>query len=108
MDEVAPGAPTFVSVQQTGNKQWAASVQLPLVDADGSELTGLSKLTVASTVMVNGENPFIGKSMDEIIASGAQVQHVDLTPGDAGTIKDVTIPLVNLGGFQAFAAAVTD
>lgn len=109
VDEVSPGAPTFVSVTQTDNHSWEASVQLPVQDADNSELTGLTKLTVVTLPMVGGANPFVGLSMVEILAlPGIVVQDVALSPTDAGTVKVVSVPLVNLGGFQAFAAAVTD
>lgn len=109
IDEVAPGAPGFLSVNQIDNHSWEATVQLPNRDADDSDLTGLTKLTVATLPMTGGENPFTGLSMPEILAlPGVNSQDVALTPDDAGQTKTVTMPLVNLGGFQAFAAAVSD
>ena len=108
-DIVSPAAPVWVSVSQTNNKTVSATILLPLGDADGSELTGLAKLTVATAAKVDGVNPFEGKSMDEILAD-LSVTFVDVTvsPTDAGTQISTDLPIVNLGGFQAFAAAVSD
>jgi len=98
-DVVAPGAPTFVLVEQA----------VPTTDATGGPLTGLTTLTVATATMSEGINPFEGLSMSEILAlPGAASVDVELTEADAGTQKVVTLPVVNLGGFQALAAACKD
>lgn len=107
-DVVSPGTPSFVLVAQVDNKKWNCDIQLPVQDADGSDLTGLTKLVVATAVMTDGVNPFVGLSMDEILASGVSFSETALTPADAGTVKSVEVGLQNLGGFQAFAAAVSD
>ena len=109
VDVVSPGAPAFVGVVQGSNREWTVDVQLPLVDADGSELTGLAGLALATLPMAEGINPFTGLSMAEIRAlPGVLVQDVALTVGDAGGLKSIAVPVMNLGGWQAFAAAVTD
>jgi hypothetical protein len=109
VDAVSPGAPAFLSVIQADNANWAVSIQLPLQDADGSALTGLTRLSVSSLPMMDGVNPFLGLSMEECMAlPGVVTQDVPLTVGDAGTTKDLVVPVMNLGGFQAFAAAVSD
>lgn len=109
VDAVSPGAPAFLAVTQMDNSNWAVSVQIPLQDADGSPLTGLTKLSLSTLPMTEGINPFLGLSMEECMAlPGAITQDVALTPGDAGTSKDLVVPVVNLGGFQAFATACTD
>lgn len=108
-DVVSPAAPSVVTAVQRDNNNVDLSLLLPLVDADGSELTGLTKLTVATAAVVDAVNPFEGLSMPEILALGGVIfTDVTLTPSDAGTQKDVTLPVVNRGGFQTFAAAVSD
>jgi len=109
IDTVAPAAPAFVGINQQGDEAWAIDIQLPTLDSDQTPLTGLTKLTVVTLTMVEGSNPFVGLSMDEIKGlPGVVVQDVTLTPEDAGTVKTVNLPVLNLGGFQAFAAACAD
>lgn len=109
VDEVSPGAPSFVNVSQVDNHNWELGIQLPLQDSDGTSLTGLTMLKVATLPMTEGANPFIGLSIDEIAnLPGVVVNEVGLTPSDAGTVATINVPIMNLGGFQAFAAAVSD
>ena len=108
-DVVAPGAPTFVLVEQIDNQNIEATIAIPTTDATGGPLTGLTYLTVATATMSEGVNPFEGLSMPEILAlPGAASIDIELTEADAGTQKVVTLPVVNLGGFQALAAACKD
>ena len=108
-DVVAPGAPTFISTQQINNQLVRAVLAIPTVDSDGSNLTGLTKLTVATAVMAGATNPFTGMSMAEILALPGVVSiDVALQASDAGAQKTVELPVVNLGGQQAFAAAAAD
>ena len=108
-DIVAPGAPTFIAVSQTNNLTIKATVAIPTQDATGGPLTGLSELTVATMPMSGGQNPFIGLSMDEILAlPGISIVTVALVEAEAGTQVEVILPVVNLGGFQAIAAACSD
>lgn len=108
-DLIAPGMPTFVTLKQNDNKIIRATVAIPTMDANGDNLSGLTKLTVATAIMTGGTNPFTGKSMTEILAT-AGVQKVDVTivPADAGQQKVVDVTVMNLGGTQAFAAACSD
>lgn len=108
-DIVAPSAPTFVTIGQIDNLTIRALVAIPTTDATGGALTGLAKLTVATMVMSGGQSPFVGLSMDEILAlPGVNVVHVDLVEAEAGTQIEVVLPIVNLGGFQSLAAACSD
>jgi len=108
-DVVAPGAPTFVLMEQIDNDTMRATVSIPTTDATGGPLTGLARLTVATATMSAGANPFDGLSMPEILAfAGAASVDVELTEADAGTQKEVILPIVNLGGFHALAAACND
>lgn len=108
-DGVAPGAPTFVNVSQLDNNLIRATVALPTTDSNGDNLSGLAKLTVATAPKPGATNPFEGLSMDQILAlPGVVKSHVSLTEADAGTQKNVDLSVVNLGGFQALAAAVSD
>ena len=109
IDSVAPGAPSFLHLDQISNTQIEVEVQLPLQDANGEALSGLKLLVIATTPMTAGENPFSGRSMDEILAmAGVSSFEAQLTTSDAGSSKRMTLPVLNLGGFQAFAAAVAD
>lgn len=107
-DVVAPGAPTIVFVEQVDNTTLAVTVAVPVADATGGDLSGLTTLTLATASMSDGLNPFEGLSMPEILALGAVSVNVELTPEDAGTQKVVSLAIVNLGGFQALAAACND
>ncbi len=108
-DMVAPSMPTFVLIEQTDNVTMRAVCSIPTSDVGGGALTGITKLTVATAPMSGGVNPFDGLSMEEILAlpEAASVD-VALVEADAGTQKEVTLPVVNLGGYQAFAAACSD
>lgn len=71
--------------------------------------SGLTKLTVTSLPMTDGVNPFEAMSMMEILAlDGVQTVDIPLTPDNAGTQKEITMVVMNLGGTQAFAAACAD
>jgi len=108
-DMVAPGLPIFIALNQESNQIIKATIAMPTTDANGDNLTGLTKLTVATLAQVGGDNPFDGLSMAEILAlQGVQVQNITLKDEDAGTEKQVDMPIVNLGGMQAFAAACAD
>lgn len=108
-DLIAPGMPVFVSATQTNNTTIRLVIALPTMDANGANLTGLTKLSVASAVMTGGTNPFESKSMTEILAmTGVTKTHVTVTPTEAGQQKTVDVPVANLGGMQAFAAACSD
>lgn len=110
LDAVAPGAPTFVSLVQSSNSTIDVTLSMPTADADGTPLTGLAKLTVATLAGdPSGFNPFEGLSMDQILTiTGIQAVNVVLTPADAGTQKGVQMSVTNLGGTQWFAAACAD
>lgn len=108
-DQVAPGMPVFVAAQQVDNNIIRLTIALPTMDADGSNLSGLTKLTVVSLPMSGGENPFEGLSMAEALAlPGVQQVDVTVTDADAGTEKQVDVAVMNLGGVQAFGAACAD
>lgn len=109
-DLVAPGMPIFTNIEQTSNTVVKVGVALPSMDADGGNLSGLTKLTVATIAMADpATNPFAGKSMVEILAlAGVSKVNVTVTASDAGQEKSIDVPVINLGGFQAFAAACSD
>lgn len=108
-DVVAPGAPAFLSFNQLDNKFVEANLILPAVDSDGTELTGLTVLAIATAPQLDGVNPFGGLGWLEVTAlPGAVVVSTPVTPGDAGATKTIKLPVVALGGVQAFAAACSD
>lgn len=108
-DMVSPGMPVFVSGSQVDNSNISLVLAMPTMDSNGTNLTGLAKVTVVTAVMVGGVNPFTNLSMTELLALPSVTKvHVTLTPDDAGLQKTVLVPVVNLGGQQAFAAACSD
>ena len=109
-DVVSPGAPSIISVVQVDNRKMQVVIGLPLKDSDGSDLTGMTKLVVATAPQVaGGANAYEGMGMQEILTLPSSVAaNISLTPDDAGSQKTVEIPIVNLGGYQSIAAAVTD
>ena len=108
-DMVAPGMPTFVSGIQVDNTIVRLVLALPTMDAPGSNLTGLTALTVVTAPMVGGVDPFANKSMTDILAMpNASKVSVTVGPEEAGQQKTVDMPVVNLGGQQAFCAACAD
>lgn len=108
-DMVAPGLVAFVASQQIDNQIIRLTLAMPSVDANGANLTGLTKLTVVTAAMTGGVNPFDGLSMSECLAvAGSTSLDVTLTEADAGQEKQVDVPVMNLGGMQAFAAACAD
>lgn len=108
-DIVSPGMPTFVALRQVDNSVIRATVALPVMDSNGGNLTGLTKLTVVSLPQTDGVNPFEGLSMSEALAlPGVQAQDVSVAEADAGQETQVDMMVMNLGGSQAFAAACND
>ncbi|MGI0023169.1 MAG: hypothetical protein ACRD9Q_09950 [Nitrososphaeraceae archaeon] len=111
IDEVAPGAPVFVSVTQIGNVSWDCVVRLPETDSDGSPLTGLIKLAVATAPRIDDTNPFEGQSMDTILATPnvpSDIVDLDAESHVPGSEVDVTLPVTKLGDAQQFAASCSD
>jgi len=109
VDLVAPGLPAFSSISQQSNTVVKCTITLPTLDADGNNLSGLTTLTVATLPKTGPDSPFEGLSMDQILAlTGVVKVDVPVTPADAGVQKEVDLPVVNLGGFQSFAAACAD
>lgn len=104
---VAPGAPTFDSIEQIEKKHVRVTVGIPSKNADGGPLVGLTRLTVVTIAMTGNTNPLEGLSVSEMKSLGVSID-IDLVDGDAGTRKVIELPIVNLGGFQGFAAVCTD
>ena len=72
-------------------------------------MTGLTKLVVLSLPKVDATNPFDGvATIDALVLPGVFTVEVTVTPTDAGTTKTVDVPVLNLGGVQAFACACND
>jgi hypothetical protein len=110
LDLVAPNAPAFTNCYQLDNSIYRLKLRLPVVDATGTALTGLTRLTIVSLAMTDEySNPFEDLNMLDCLAL-PKVQKIDvaISPADAGTEKEVDVAIINLGGFQAFAAACAD
>lgn len=109
LDLTGPDAPSIVSIEQLSNSRLRVGTKLPTQDADGSPLTGLTKLSVAAAPFVDGIDPFEGIStMEEILAlPGVIAEHVPLTEGDAGTERSVELPFAGFG-LWSIAAACSD
>lgn len=115
VDESAPGAPMFVSIEQPGNQNDSFTCKIRLPDADANGTTppsGLKKLAVATTTKDGDTNPYEGKSMEEILAMGPEspsvVTDLDPTANPPGSEVDVKLPITLLGSSQEFAAACAD
>ena len=108
-DLVAPGMPVILSATQVDNRIIRTVIVMPVMDANGDNLSGLTKLTIASIVIVGGINPFSGKTMVEILAiTGIQKVDIVLTMDDAGQQKTADILIQSLGSSQAISAACAD
>lgn len=108
-DVVAPGLCKITGITQAGKNEFAVSVELPTLDADDTELSGLTGLTIAIVDIVDGNDPSLGLGMTDILAlPGVKFVDVALTPADAGTFKTVQVPIVDLHGDQSITAACKD
>ena len=108
-DMVSPGMPIFIAANQIDNNIITLTIALPTMDADGSNLSGLAKLIIVSLPMTGGVNPFENMGMNEALAlPGVQQIVVAVDVAEAGTEKQVNVPVMNLGGTQAFGAACGD
>jgi len=114
VDEVAPGVPAFNSVgQPTGqDENYLCTLTLPLTDADGTALTGLTQLAVFTTVKEGDVNPYEGLSMEQIIAlnnnQNGVIVALDPEINVPGSEIEVVLPIILLGSTQQFAAACSD
>jgi hypothetical protein len=108
-DLSAPGAPQFHLIEQVNNNEFAAVVVLPTADANGSGLSGLAHLRVASASRSDGSNPFEGIGPDLWPqVSGVQIVNVIITPEDAGDTRVLPFAAGPAGSEQWFAAACND
>ena len=108
-DVSAPGAVRILSITQTSNSALVLKCELPTLDSDGSALTGLTKLTVAEALAtVDGVNPFENLSMESAIGLADATTNIELAADAAGTIVDVTVPILTVGAVHAFAVAASD
>jgi len=108
-DMVAPGLPVFISATQRTNTSIRLVIAVPSVDADGNNLTGLTKLTVVTVMQSGTANPLTGLTMTAAMAlPGVTKLDIALAPADAGQQKTVDVPVLTLGGTQVFGAACSD
>ena len=108
-DVVAPGAPQWVSEVQKNDVLVTVEILIPATDSDGSPMTGLTKLTVATIAIVDVD-PFIELSMEAALAlPGVQFVDYPLTPAEAGATVKLDVPVVApFGTAQSFIAACSD
>lgn len=105
VDLVAPGLAPISSAVQFDNKIIKVTAAIPVMDANGDNLSGLSKLTVAVALMIGGVDPFLNKTMTEILAlPGVKKIDVAITTEDAGKEKTVDVPLQGFGVHSIVAA----
>lgn len=116
VDQTAPGGLQITSLQQVSNREARATLTLPSADADGTPLTGLTKLTVVTIAPfdvanpLEGPNPFAGLSAfsDALAVPGVTRVDLPLSSEDAGRQVDIVLPVLAAGRHQFFAAACTD
>lgn len=102
-DVLAPGAGTLTASQD--DREIAFEYQLPLVDADGGELTGLSKVFIGiATDDEFGNNPFVDVSSFRAVAT--QVQEFDVEPGGSPIFG--SFPVLAFGRAHFLAAYAAD
>lgn len=105
----APGSPSLVTIGPQLGDQIPMTILLPTNDFDNSPLSGLTHLNVATNLMVDGANPFIGLGVESIKGFPTSVLGVSsITPADAGTTKDLSVAVLAAGQIQAFAMWVDD
>ena len=108
-DISAPGVVRILAITQINNSSLVLKCELPTVDSDGSALTGLTKLVVAEALAtVDGVNPFENLSMESAIGLADATTNIELAADAAGTIVDVTVPILTVGAVHAFAVAASD
>lgn len=97
----------FYRIKTSQQQSCAFDAAIPSMDADGSNLTGLTKLTVVTVAMPTAANPLQGLTMTAALAlPGVQKVDVTLSPSDAGQNKDIDIPVVSLGSTQVFRSSM--
>lgn len=107
-DIVAPGMPIVNSYSQVGNSTMLFNITLPLADSDGTQLTGLSGLTLAIAPMDGDFHPFESLNMEQILSLNPVNVQLTVTPDMAGSVVELEIPIPNLGAFHGYAVACND
>ena len=110
IDITEPGAPTFSSVAQITNDLIEAAVILPNADSDGSPLTGLTKLAIASLPIPDDQNPLAGLSMEDILAiPDVWTRTIQVSPPNTPEATTTfAVPVLRRGSRQVIAVACSD
>lgn len=108
VDELAPGMAGHVSLDQVVDK-WRHTFTCPIADALGGPLTGLAKAIGVTALFVDGLNPFVGLSSEQILALPNTVtKEIALTDSDAGENKTFEYNVMSYSIPQAFAVICLD
>jgi len=103
-DNNAPGPPMPVMITRKSGGVFGITWALPSKDSDGTELTGLTKITEVAVFQIDGVDPTVGMGPDEILAHAASdtrcaVVVAPITPAHAGANVEVDIKPVRIGPY---------
>lgn len=112
LDITPPGAP-ILALARTANREVEARVTLPILDSDGTPISGLVELILAILPETTPtENPFDGILADNIASyaegNSGQSATVFLVDADAGTLKASRFGGLTIGEVYWVAATVRD
>lgn len=105
-DAVSPDAPTLNSATQDNNTTWTVEMTLP---AENDPSGPAQVAAVASAVPIQGVSQLEGRSMPDLVADPAITKTYKLIPaGTMGGGMSVKTPVLSLGNFEEWVAALSD
>ena len=104
-DVTPPGAVTILAFRQVNNRSLQLKIAEPILDADGSPLTGFTGVAVVYGCQV----PMIGDSVEQDAAlPGARRIDIDADEFIVGGICETTLPIIELGRPHTVSVYATD
>lgn len=104
-DVTPPGAVTILAFRQVNNRSLQLKISEPVLDADGSPLTGFTGVAVVYGCQV----PMIGDSVEQDAAlPGARRIDIDADEFFIGGICETTLPIIELGRPHTVSVYATD
>jgi hypothetical protein len=110
-DITAPATPIDLVMYSHSKTEFALDFTVPNEDSDGTTLTGLTSARVVTAVEnPDGSDPFAGLlsiAQAEAVPN-SQIINMPLTPADAGQLKTITFPVLDINKRQYAVLAVSD
>ena len=104
-DVTPPGAVTILAFRQVNNRSLQLKIAEPILDADGSPLTGFTGVAVVYGCQV----PMIGDSVEQDAAlPGARRIDIHADEFEVGGICETTLPIIELGRPHTVSVYATD